>query len=135
MNLIYIDTNVVIDALEDRNSSAGRDLGTSAMSVFSQALACRFDIVISKWMLEELKDHVEPKEVRGFFKEFREEDKVVTQSYTQKDKEKAEEIADHWQDALHGILAKKAGADCIVTRNIDDFRLFTSLNAKLPEYI
>lgn len=133
--LVYIDTNIVLDAVRDRTSVVGRDLGTPAKSLFSRAAACQFDIVVSEWLLEELDGKVDPGTVQQLFQPLRENDKIVKQRYSAEDKEEAKAVTGHWHDALHGVLAERAGADVLVTRNLDDFRLFTSLDPKLPEQV
>lgn len=133
--LVYIDTNVVLDAVLDRESVVGRDLGTPAMSLFSRAAMCQFDVVVSEWMLEELYQRIDPEPAAELFAALQENDKVVEQGYDDEDVSAAQAVTDHWEDALHGILAEKADADCIVTRNVTDFRLFTGLDVKLPEQV
>lgn len=133
--LVYVDTNIVLDAVLDRESIAGRDLGTPAMSLFSRAAMCQFDIVVSEWMLQELYRQIEPEPAKALFTTLGENDKIVRQEWNDDDLSAAKAVASHWEDALHGILAKKAEADCIVTRNVDDFQLFSGLDVKLPEHV
>lgn len=52
------------------------------------------------------------------------EKKLIKVKLTQKDKDIATKLDTHFSDALHIVLASKANADAIVTRNVKDFQLF-----------
>jgi len=131
---VYVDTNIFLDALMDRESKHGRDLGTPAMSVFSQAKYGRFEIIVSDWTLEELTNHIEKSPVKELFSEIG-NDNIIHCSYSSEQKEKAKENSNHWEDYLHGLIAEEQDADCIVTRNVKDFRIFSGVKAKLPSQI
>lgn len=133
MDKIYVDTNIFLDALLDRRSKNGRDLGTPAMSVFSQAKHGRFKIIVSDWTLEELKANIETGKVKELLQDL--EEQLIRCSYTEEQKKKAKNNSSHWQDYLHGLIAEKEGADCIVTRNVKDFRDLSGVKAKLPRQI
>ncbi len=133
MEKVYVDTNIFLDALLDRKSKHGRDLGTPAMSVFSQAKYGRFKIIVSKWTLEELYKHIETEKVKKLFQEL--DGQIIHCTYTEDQKQKAKEKSNHWEDYLHGLIADKEGADCIVTRNADDFRDLSGVKTKLPRQI
>ena len=133
MKKIYVDTNIFLDALLDRNSKRGRDLGTPAMSVFSQAKAGRFKIIVSDWTLEELKKNIEVDEAKDLLSNMK--DQVIQCSYTKKQKQEAKKASNHWQDYLHGLIAEEQDADSIVTRNVKDFRTLSGVKAKLPRQI
>lgn len=134
MDKIYVDTNIFLDALLDRDSEWGRDLGTPAMSVFSQAKHGQFKIIVSDWTLQELGKHIDKEKVRELFSKIGEE-QIIHCSYTKEQKRKAKEASNHWEDYLHGVIAEKEGADCIVTRNVKDFRTLSRVKAKLPRQI
>lgn len=133
MEKIYVDTNIFLDALLDRKSSSGRDLGTPAMSIFSQADACRFTIILSDWTLEELYCQIDEDSVKSFFSDL--EHKIIHCEYTEAEKKEAKANSNHWQDYLHGIIAEREGADCIITRNVKDLRTLSGVNVKLPSHI
>lgn len=134
MDKIYVDTNIFLDALLDRTSKQGRDLGTPAMSVFSEAKYGRFKIVLSDWTLQELGKHIDKEKVKELLSKIG-EDQIIRCSYTEEQKQKAKEISNHWQDYLHGLIAEKEDADCIVTRNVKDFRTLSGVKAKLPRQL
>jgi predicted nucleic acid-binding protein len=131
---IYVDTNIFMDALLDRDSKWGRDLGTPAMSVFSQAKHGQFKVIVSDWTLQELGKHVDNEDVKELLSEVG-EDQIIRCSYTEEQKQKAKESSNHWEDYLHGLIAEEEDADCIVTRNVDDFRDLSGVKAKLPGQI
>jgi predicted nucleic acid-binding protein len=129
-----VDTNIFMDALLDRDSKWGRDLGTPAMSVFSQAKHGQFKVIVSDWTLQELGKHVDKEDVKELLSEVG-KDQIVRCSYTEEQKQKAKESSNHWEDYLHGLIAEEEDADCIVTRNVDDFRDLSGVKAKLPGQI
>ncbi|MFB6158698.1 MAG: type II toxin-antitoxin system VapC family toxin [Candidatus Nanohalobium sp.] len=131
MEKVYVDTNIFLDALKDRTSRNGRDLGTPAMSVFSQAKHGRFKIIVSDWTLQELGKHIETEKVKELFSDIGEE-QIIRCSYSEEQKKKAKDSSNHWEDYLHGLVADEEDADCIVTRNVDDFRILSGVKAKLP---
>lgn len=133
--LVYIDTNIVLDLVRDRDSRTGRDLGTYSMSIFEQAKSCRFKVVISEWLRDELDSKGHDKEIEELFEEL--EEKKVEVKYGKKEREKAEELSsEDRDDALHGVLADKADADVLVTQNVADFRCVEHLvKVRKPSYL
>ena len=130
--LLYFDTNVLISALKDEKNVIGRDISTPAIQLIYSVVACRHRIVISTWTKKELSRHFE--NATALLQVLKPKTKEI--SYTEKDVEKAREISpEHFHDALHGILAHRAGADFIVTRNVKDFACVRHLvRAQLPEF-
>lgn len=132
MEKIYVDSNVFVDAIEDRDGKV-RDLGTPAMSVFSQAAHGRFKIIVSDWALEELYKHAYHEAVKDLLSKLG--NQMIRCKYTEEQKKKAKKEARHWQDYLHGIIAKEQGADCIITQNVRDFRDLSGIKVKRPGHI
>ena len=133
MERVYVDTCVFMDAILDRDSRSSRDLGTPAKSLFSQSAACQFRIIVSEWTLKELYKNIHEEEAKELFSKI--SHKIDYCEFSEKDVEQAKEISDHWQDVLHGIIAEREDADSIVTRNLEDFRVLASVDAKLPSQI
>lgn len=133
MEKIYVDTNIFLDALEDRTSETGRDLGTPAMSIFSRAKCGQFNIIVSDWTLEELYLHIDKEPVKELLSEIKEN--IIRCGYTEEQKKRAKRNSNHWQDYLHGLIAKEQEADCIVTRNVKDLRTLSGVQVKLPGHI
>ena len=128
MTTLYIDTNVVIDAVEGRKNIFGKNIGNPASDLFYQTISCKYHIIVSTWTLEELKNLGVLGTAKMFFEVVRKKTIMVT--YTKEDKELAKQRSqEHPDDALHVILAEKQKADFIVTRNTDHFK---QIKPKMP---
>lgn len=133
MTSLYIDTNIIIDAVEGRKNIFGKNIGNPAADLFLQAASCKYQLILSTWMYAELSTKKTIEETRMFFEIVKK--KIITVSHTEQDIKKAKEAnPDHFQDELHGILALKANTNYIVTRNTDDFKQFKErISIKKPE--
>jgi len=128
---IYVDTNIYLDFLLERKNLEERDLSEYSYNVFERTISCEFTIVVSDKILSELRKHLDPGKASALFKLIK--GKIIKIIATDEDIEKAKNINTHFEDAIHVVLALKAEADLIVTRNKKDFKgLF---KAKLPEEI
>lgn len=88
MDKVYIDTNTFLDALLDRNSRNGINLGTPAMRIFSQAKHGGFKIIVSNWTLQQPGKHIETEKVKELFSDIGEE-QIIRCICTEEQKEKA----------------------------------------------
>ncbi|MBR9700552.1 PIN domain-containing protein [Candidatus Woesearchaeota archaeon] len=116
---VYVDTNVILDYLEQRKNVVGENLSTAAFMFFAKALRCDYYIIISDHTLIELLNYLEEQLAESFFKMM--DRKTIKIHATPKDRELAKTIPTHFADALHIVLASRAGASMIVTRNVKDF--------------
>ena len=67
---------------------------------------------------------------------YREKGKLILVHKGKGDRKKARDTSEHWDDALHAILAKKAGADYLATRNIRHYEGCEEIiQVVLPEFI
>jgi len=121
--LIYIDTNVYIDYFHGRSNGL-RPLGDFAFEIIRRTLKCEFEIIISSWVIEELEKHSDEKRIGELQNTLAKKDKVTNITYNSEDKIKAKAYK-NWTDALHAIIALKAGAEYLVTRNTKDFHDFS----------
>jgi len=129
---IYCDTNIYLDYLQDRSNLFGKNIGDRAFKVFSRTLGCEFQIAVSTWNLAELKRNIGPEDLKMLLTFLKR--KLVTVEHTKDDIEKAKKMSEHYQDALHVILAQKAGASLIVTSNLEHFLPYKHLiEIKLPQ--
>lgn len=131
---IYCDANLFLDHFGSRKDRI-RDLGDFAFRIFRRTLDCEFEIIISDWLLYELKNYVPPEKLKEFLEEFKKKNKIIKVYKTDEDIKKAKEISNHFQDILHQLLAKKAGAKYLLTRNVQDYIMMEGLEVKFPENI
>ena len=54
MTQLYIYTNVIIDAVEGRMNKFGRNIGNPAADLFTQAISCKYHLIIPIWTFKEL---------------------------------------------------------------------------------
>ena len=133
---IYCDTNIYIDYFDERTDNI-RPLKDFAFNFFSKGWNCEFKLIISDWLLKELKNHLTGEQIEEIFGEFRKKDKLISIEEEKGDREKAKSISkENWDDALHAILANKSKADYLTTRNIKDYAGCENLvQIVFPEFI
>ena len=125
---LYIDTNVIIDMIQNRDNEYGRNIGKYASYLFSESRKCKFYVVISDWTIKESYKYLDPTELRLFIQLLKK--KIIKQKYDNLDKKKAKNLSSkNFTDALHVILAEKSNSDMIITSNIKDF---IELDSKIP---
>jgi predicted nucleic acid-binding protein len=130
---VYVDTSVILDYLQDRRDHR-RPLGEFAFQLFKRAASCEFKVVVSDWALEELARYASNRPVDGFAGFLGE--KLERMPFTYADVSEAKALSRNWRDALHAVLARKAGAAVLVTRNISHFAGFGNLvEPKEPEHV
>jgi predicted nucleic acid-binding protein len=121
---IYVDTNVIMDFLLDRRSSA--------YDLFRKTFGCAYTIVVSDVVLIELE--FQKMDYENLFKLLESAHKLEIVKSTTSDINSAKLIiTTHYNDALHYLLAKRAHVECIVTSNIKDFSWFDDLSVKRPD--
>lgn len=133
---VYCDTCIYIDAL-DLNPEGSRDrirpLSDLAWSFFSRVEEGKYVLVTSDWVFEEFKQVIGSDEkIRALVDAIKNK---VNITRTQEDIREARKLSQkNFPDALHVILAKKAGAFILTTRNLNDFAEFSDLiEISLPE--
>ena len=131
---IYCDANIFIDYFYSRKDKF-RDLGEFAYQIFKRTLDCEFHIILSDWLLYELKNYIEDEKLKEFLNDFKKKNKIIKVYKNLEDVKNAKLISSHYQDVLHSILAKKAGAKYLITRNIKDYSNTKDLEIKLPENV
>ncbi|MFW6025008.1 MAG: type II toxin-antitoxin system VapC family toxin [Candidatus Woesearchaeota archaeon] len=132
---LYIDTNVIINMIQNRDNKYGKNIGKYASYLFAESRKCKFHVVISDWTIIELYKYVNPIELKSFIELLKK--KIIKQKYDCNDKKKANKLSSsNFCDALHVILAEKSNSDVIVTSNINDFiELDTDIPIKKPREI
>ncbi|MBI5222817.1 PIN domain-containing protein [Candidatus Micrarchaeota archaeon] len=132
---IYVDTNVYLDYLKNRSNKFGKPLGEDAWRVFARVLNGKFQLVVSSFVLEELYRQIEPTESALLFEIMKEN--VIPAIYSSEEKMRAKTLnPDHWQDALHAIIANREKVDYLVTQNFVDYIPYSALvNTVRPKEI
>lgn len=128
--LIYIDTNVYLDYLLNRKDRL-RPLGDFAFELLRQAIGCKYDLLISDILLIELRNNIEDERLTTLLNSIKQKTIFITKEKSDVIEAKKISSDNRW-DALHYILAKRGGAEILVTRNIKHFP-FSGLQIKLPE--
>ena len=120
MTKLYVDTNIYLEFIEQRRNY------NDVVAFFVTVQQKNFKIVVSDWVLEELYKFTDEHAMSNLFKELK--DYIIHVSYSEKDKQDARELSpNNWQDALHAVIAKKEGANYIISINKRDFLEFRSL--------
>ncbi len=123
---IYCDTCVYIDLFEGRKDRF-RDLGEFALSLFRKVREKEYKLIISDWLLYEIKKLSHEKNFNDLLKQF-EDEYLIKVERSNEDERKARQLSpSNFPDAMHVILAKKANAIYLVTRNIQDFAEFCKI--------
>jgi len=130
--IIYLDTNVYLDLYFGRKGSL------TTLRIFKRTLGCEFKIVFSDWNMYEItKSGVDLKELRIFFDSIDKRGKMIKVYRAENDVQEAKKISpEHFQDPLHAILAKKGGAELLITSDANGFNNCKHLvQTQLPENI
>lgn len=121
MDRIYVDTCVYLDLFKGRKDKY-RDLGAFALRVFNMVREKQYMLVISDWVLDELKGKT--KKIDEFLEQF-DRESLLRIERTRDDEIEARKLSRNWPDALHVVLAVKENCVYLVTHNVDDFTEFT----------
>src|SRR3989338_5394650 len=106
MTLLYIDTNIFLDAVKDRKNLLGKDISTPATKMFFDAWSCKYQLALSTWTLEQVYKNVDISEIAMLFNMVKK--KIIKVNYDEEDKKKAEQKSkDNFEDAMHIVLAEK----------------------------
>ena len=121
--------------LLDRSNLHGQPLGPEADRLFNRSIRCEFRILLSDWVAKELYNKLDPAQTRMLFEFLKK--KIIKVESDEEDIKKAKRLnPNHYEDALHAILANKNNADYLITRNIKDFIEYKNLvEPKFPKDI
>ena len=139
VELIYLDTNIYLAYLENRTDNL-RPLGEFALRLIQRTLGCEFKIIISGLVVNEVERHVNVERLKEVIRSLKETEKLIRVGITSEDEIRAKELTKtrdtHFDDALHAVLAQRAKAKFLITRNINDFADLQDLvDIRLPESI
>lgn len=134
---IYIDSNVFLNYWFDEYSN--KPCAHYAERLFTDAIKCKYDIIISTLVLEELetKSHLTEEEIVGeWFKEFRERQKIdilkIKGDVLQKAQWISEKYGIHRADAVHAAFSFYF-CDYLVTNDKGFDKIKDILNVVTPE--
>jgi predicted nucleic acid-binding protein len=138
-NLIYLDTNIYLDYLEDRTDNI-RPLGEFAFQLIKRTIACEFKIVISGLVFKELANNIDENRVKELFAELNDLDKLIEIEAIEEDVNKTVRICKErktdFEDTLHAVIANRLKVDYLVTRNIEHFSQLSDLvSVVFPEFL
>ncbi|MBI2663661.1 PIN domain-containing protein [Candidatus Woesearchaeota archaeon] len=133
---IYCDTNIYLDFFLGRKDYL-RPLDEFAYQIFKRVENGEFTLIISDHLLYELRNYIEEKKITELLQPLNQKGRIIRIFKTREDILKAKEISkENWKDALHAILANKAKAVYLLTRNIQDYAGCEHLvEIKFPENI
>ena len=133
---VYCDTCLYMDIFRERKDYL-RDLSEFAFQIFRRVNEGEFTLIISDWLLFELTKHEKEETITDFLKPYYEKGRIIEVTSTKEDKRKARLISPkHQDDALHAVLANKAKAVYLLTRNIQHYAGCEHLvEIKFPENI
>lgn len=134
---IYCDACIYLDFFEGRKDYL-RPLDEFAYQIFRRVKEGEFTLIISDHLLYELENNLEDKnKITELIQPLNEKGRIIKVTKTREDVLKAKEISqEHWKDALHAILANKAKAIYLLTRNIQHYMGCEHLvEIKFPESI
>jgi predicted nucleic acid-binding protein len=134
---VYCDTNIYLDFFLGRRDYL-RPLDEFAYQIFRRVEEGEFSLIISDHLLYELENNLEDtNKITELLQPLSKKGRIVKVFKSKDDVLKAKEISkEHWKDALHAILANKAKAVYLLTRNIPDYAGCEHLvEIKFPESI
>lgn len=134
---IYCDTNIYLDLLLGRKDYL-RPLDEFAYQIFKRVEKGEFTLIISDHLLYELESNLDDtRRITELLQSLNDKGRIIKISKTRDDVLKAKQISkEHWKDALHAILANRAKAVYLLTRNISDYSGCQHLvEIKFPESI
>lgn len=118
---IYCDTNIYLDYLLGRKDYL-RPLDEFAFQLFKRIEQREFILIISDHLLFELRKYVEEQKINEVLKPLLDQGSALKVYKSLQDIEQAKKISRmHWKDTLHALLAHKACATYLVTRNLKDY--------------
>lgn len=132
---VYCNANIFKDYTDERADRL-RPLKDFAFEFFRKGWECNYKLIISDWLLTELRRNMKEEQIQEILKPFKEKNKLIFVKEQKGDRDKAKLISEHWDDALHAILANRADADYLVTRNVLHYEGCEKLvRVVFPEFI
>lgn len=136
MELIYVDTNIFIDFWEDRGNGVW-PLGEFAFQLLKETYGCKFKVVLSSAVMDELLFNYDRETVDKMLKDLRGSEKYFYTEAGGDDRAYARRLVEEretgFNDTLHAVLANRHKARYLVTHNTRHFEKLSDLiEAKHP---
>src|SRR3989338_10680059 len=97
---VYCDANIFIDYFGKRTDGL-RPLDEFAWAFFSKGWNCAFHLIVSDWLITELRKHLREEKINEVIAIYKNKGKLIFVKEGPGDREKAGSISQHWQDPLH----------------------------------
>lgn len=107
---IYVDTNIYLNYFNEE-----KIVDNFAEDLFVETLKCRFSIILSDHLLNELRRQIPGDKCKILFEALK--NKIIKVKATERDIELARKLPMHMADAIHLAIAKNNFAECLVTRD------------------
>jgi len=122
---VYCDTNVYLDYFLERDTVLTPH-SQFAWLVFSAAYQKKIILVFSDWLEYQIKKVLGDKWelAKGLIEDLKKRGVIEEVKATPEIKREANNYPTEHEDAVHALLAIKAGAKILVTRNVRHFELF-----------
>jgi hypothetical protein len=117
---VYCDANIFKDYADERDDYI-RPLKDFAYEFFRKGWDGKYQLIMSDWLMTELQKNMGQEKIDEILEPFRKNKTLIVVNEQKGDRDKAKSISQHWHDPLHAILANRAKADYLVTRNIPDY--------------
>jgi len=132
LKIIYGDTNLFYDWVDWRKGGVfGQHNGEAAQNLIVRLREGEYCLAISSHLLWQLEKHPKYAQCKELFDLLKKEGRLIRVESTAEDKAKASDLCStnntEFEDALHFVMAKKAGATTIVTQNERHYACFRSM--------
>ncbi|MBI3032113.1 hypothetical protein HYY69_01450 [Candidatus Woesearchaeota archaeon] len=118
----------------ERKNKQGDDLEDKAFRIFQRTVSCKFQIITSTWLIQELRKYADDYKTAMLFTFLKR--KTILIPINDNDIAYAKSLSEHYQDPLHAVLAEKGNAEFIITRDLKGFHNCRHLvKTCLPEQI
>ena len=129
---VYCDTNIFISLWKPNEGNKWVNFYEQSFELFKRLKAGEYILIISDWLSDQIK-------LKGFANEFKKfpsnfsKSKINFVKVTSRIKQEAKEY-EHYEDAVHALIAIENHASHLITRNFQDFYEFENkISIKSPE--
>ena len=121
---VYCDTNVYLDFFLERDNILPHSI--VAEKIFNAAYRKKIVLVYSDWLEYQIKNVVGDRwnQVKGMLEDLRKRNALEQINVSPEVKREANQYPTEHEDAVHALLAIKAGAKMLITRNVRHFSIF-----------